>query len=546
MTQKLSGGQAIVQSLLLHGVDTVFGIPGVQTYGFFDALYEARDRIRVLYPRHEQATAYMAFGYAKTTGRVGVFSVVPGPGILNAGAAVCSAYGASAPVLCVTGQVPSEFIGSGKGHLHELPDQLATMRSIMKWAARIEHPAEAPAAVAEAFRQMSTGRPRPVGLEMPWEVFGTLAPVSLIPPPASYAQIETDPEKLLLAARLLKSARNPMIMVGGGAQHAAAEVLELASLLQAPVVSFRSGRGIVADDHYLGFTCASGYRRWAETDVLIGIGSRMELQWFRWPDAPRDLKIINVDIDPAQMSRLKPTVPVVGDSRSAVRGLIAAVMNEGGARASRRDEFEATKAATRADIQTIQPHVAYLEAMRDVLPRDGYFVEEICQTGFTSYFGFPVYQPRTFVSCGHQGTLGFGYSTSLGVKAAHPDKAVLSISGDGGFMFGVQELATAVQHGINVVSVVFNNGAFGNVMRDQQERFGGRVIAAQLRNPDFVKLADSFGMAGYRVNTPAELRVALEKAFAADAPALIEVQLDRTREISPWGLLMPPAKRNDR
>jgi acetolactate synthase-1/2/3 large subunit len=181
-----------------------------------------------------------------------------------------------------------------------------------------------------------------------------------------------------------------------------------------------------------------------------------------------------------------------------------------------------------------------------VLPRDGYFVEEICQTGFTSYFGFPVYQPRTFVSCGHQGTLGFGYSTSLGVKAAHPDKAVLSISGDGGFMFGVQELATAVQHGINVVSVVFNNGAFGNVMRDQQERFGGRVIAAQLRNPDFVKLADSFGMAGYRVNTPAELRVALEKAFAADAPALIEVQLDRTREISPWGLLMPPAKRNDR
>jgi acetolactate synthase I/II/III large subunit len=546
MMQKLTGGQAIVQSLLLHGVDTVFGIPGVQTYGFFDALHEARDRIRVLYPRHEQATAYMAFGYAKTTGRVGVFSVVPGPGVLNAGAAICSAYGASAPVLCVTGQVPSDFIGSGKGHLHELPDQLATMRSIMKWAARIEHPAEAPAAVAEAFRQMSTGRPRPVGLEMPWEVFGTLAPVTLLPPPPSYAQIETDPEKLIVAARLLKSARNPMIMVGGGAQHAAAEVLELASLLQAPVVSFRSGRGIVADDHYLGFTCASGYRRWAETDVLIGIGSRMELQWFRWPDPPRDLKVINIDIDPAQMPRLKPTVPVVGDARSAVRGLIEAVMNEGGARASRRDEFESTKAATRADIQTVQPHVAYLEAMRDVLPRDGYFVEEICQTGFTSYFGFPVYQPRTFVSCGHQGTLGFGYSTSLGVKAAHPDKAVLSISGDGGFMFGVQELATAVQHGIHVVSVVFNNGAFGNVMRDQQERFGGRVIAAQLRNPDFVKLADSFGMAGYRVKTPAELRVTLEKAFAADAPALIEVQLDRTREVSPWGFLMPPAKRNDR
>ena len=534
-----------MHSLLLHGVDTVFGIPGVQTYGLFDALHQARDRIRVVYPRHEQATAYMAFGYAKSTGRQGVFSVVPGPGVLNAGAAICSAYGASTAVLCVTGQVPSDFIGSGKGHLHELPDQLGTMRSIMKWAARIDHPAEAPAAVAEAFRQMSTGRPRPVGLEMPWEVFSTTAPVTFLEPPQSYPQIEVDPERLTQAARLLRSARNPMIMVGGGAQHAAREVLELAELLQAPVVPFRSGRGIVADDHYLGFTCVSGFRRWSETDVLIGIGTRMELQWFRWPKPPRELKIINVDIDPAQMPRTKPTVPIVGDARVAARGLIEAVMKEGATRASRREEFEAAKAATRAEIQKVQPHIGYLDAMRDVLPRDGFFVEEICQTGFSSYFGFPVYAPRTFVTCGHQGTLGFGYSTSLGVKVAHPGKAVLSISGDGGFMFGVQELATAVQHGIHVVSVVFNNGAFGNVMRDQEERFAGHVIGAQLRNPDFVKLADSFGMAGYRVDTPGGLRQALEKAFAADAPALIEVKVERTREISPWEFLMPPAKASE-
>jgi acetolactate synthase-1/2/3 large subunit len=542
MTQKWTGGEAIVQSLLLHGVDTVFGIPGVQTYGFFDALHRARDRIRVVYPRHEQATAYMAFGYAKSTGRQGVFSVVPGPGLLNAGAAICSAYGASTPVLCVTGQVPSDFIGSGKGHLHELPDQLGTMRSIMKWAARIDHPGEAPAAVAEAFRQMSTGRPRPVGLEMPWDVFTATAPVTFLEPRESHPQIEVDPQRLTEAARLLRSARNPMIMVGGGAQHAATEVLELAELLQAPVVPFRSGRGIVADDHHLGFTCASGFGRWSDTDVLIGIGTRMELQWFRWPRLPKDLKVINIDIDPAQMPRTRPTVPVVGDARIAVRGLIEAVMKEGGKRASRREEFEAAKAATRAEIQRVQPHIGYLDAMRDVLPRDGFFVEEICQTGFSSYFGFPVYAPRTFVTCGHQGTLGFGYSTSLGVKVAHPGKAVLSISGDGGFMFGVQELATAVQHGIHVVSVIFNNGAFGNVMRDQEERFAGHVIGAQLRNPDFVKLAESFGMAGHRVNTPGGLRQALERAFAADAPALIEVVVERTREVSPWEFLMPPAK----
>jgi acetolactate synthase-1/2/3 large subunit len=541
MTEKMTGGEAIVDALLRHGVDTVFGIPGVQTYGLFDALQRAGKRVRVIHPRHEQATGYMAFGYAKSTGRIGVFSVVPGPGVLNAGAAVCSAYGASTPVLCVTGQVPSDFIGSGKGHLHELPDQLATMRSIMKWAGRIDHPGEAPAVLAEAFAQMSSGRPRPAAVEMPWDVFGMRAPVQPIDPPAQYPEVQPDPDLIERAAQLLQGARNPMIMVGSGAQHAHAEVLQLAELLQAPVVPLRSGRGVVSDEHYLGFTCASGFKRWRDTDTLIAIGTRLELLWFRWPQPPKLAPIINIDIDPTQVPRIKPAVPIVGDSRTATRALIEAVMRSGKARASRREEFEALKAQTRAEIQKIQPHMAYLDVMRAVLPRDGFFVEEICQAGFTSIFGFPVYAPRTYVTCGCQGTLGFGYSTSLGVKAAHPKKAVLSISGDGGFMFGVQELATAVQHNLGVVSVVFNNNAFGNVMRDQEQRFGGRVIGSDLRNPDFVKLAESFGVAGYRVNQPAQLRQVLEKAFAADAPALIEVQVNRADEVSPWEFLMPAA-----
>jgi acetolactate synthase-1/2/3 large subunit len=539
MSERTSGGEAIVDALLRHGVDTLFGIPGVQTYGLFDALQRSGSRMRVIHPRHEQATGYMAFGYAKTTGRVGVFSVVPGPGVLNAGAAICSAYGASAPVLCVTGQVPSDFIGSGKGHLHELPDQLATMRSIMKWAARIDHPGEAPAVMAEAFAQLRMGRPRPVAVEMPWDVFATRAPVQPIDPPASYPEVQPDPEQIERAARLLAAARNPMIMVGSGAQHAHAEVLALAELLQAPVVPLRGGRGVVSDEHPLGFTCAAGFHRWRDCDALVGIGSRLELTWFRWPKAPQSAPVISIDIDPAQMPRLKPAVPVVGDARTATRALCEAVMRTGKARASRREEFVALKERTRAAIQKVQPHMAYLDVMRAVLPRDGFFVEEICQAGFTSIFGFPIYAPRTFVTSGCQGTLGFGYPTSLGVKAAHPTKAVLSVSGDGGFMFGVQELATAVQHKLGVVAVVFNNGAFGNVMRDQEQTFGGRVIGAELRNPDFLKLAESFGMAGYRVNQPAQLRGVLERAFAADAPALIEIQVERAAEVSPWEFLMP-------
>jgi len=539
LSTRMSCAEAIVAALIAHGTDTVFGIPGVQTYGLFDALHRAGDRIQLIHPRHEQATAYMAFGYARATGRVGTFSVVPGPGVLNAGAAVCSAYGASTPILCLTGQTPAEFIGSGKGHLHELPDQLATMRSIMKWAARIDHPGEAPAVMAEAFRQLTSGRPRPVAVEIPWDVCTMTAPVTALPVAPSLAPLEADPELIERAAKLLHEASNPMLMVGSGAQHASAEVLELAEWLQAPVVGWRGGRGIVADDHALGFNCAAGYRRWRETDALVGIGSRLELLWFRWPRPPRDVPVVNIDIDPAQMPRLQPAVPIVGDARAATRALLDALRRLGPPRVSRHEEFTALKAAVHAEVQRIQPHMDYLAAMRDVLPRDGFFVEEICQAGFTSYLGLPIYTPRSFVSCGYQGTLGFGYPTALGVKAACPDRAVLSIAGDGGFMFGVQELATAVQHGLNVVCVLFNNGAFGNVMRDQEQRFGGRVIGAAFRNPDFLKLADSFGMAGWRVDTPAGLRRALEQAFAADAPALIEVQVDRRSEVSPWEFLMP-------
>lgn len=259
--QTMTGGEALVDALLRHGVSHVFGIPGVQTYGLFDALQRAGERIRTIGARHEQTAAYMAFGYAKATGREGVYSVVPGPGVLNTAAALCSAYGASAPVLCLTGQVPSEYIGRGLGHLHELPDQLGTLRSILKWAARVAHPADAPRLVADAFAQMRVGRPQPVALEMPWEVFTQRAPVQPIDPPAAYPRAAVDPEALARAADLLAGARHPMIMTGSGAQHAAAEVRALAELLQAPAVPWRGGRGVVAEDTPLGFTCASGHAR---------------------------------------------------------------------------------------------------------------------------------------------------------------------------------------------------------------------------------------------------------------------------------------------
>ena len=183
-----------------------------------------------------------------------------------------------------------------------------------------------------------------------------------------------------------------------------------------------------------------------------------------------------------------------------------------------------------------------MQAIREVLPRDGFFVEELCQAGFASYFAFPVYEPRTFVTAGAQGTLGFGFQTALGVKAGNPGRKVVSITGDGGFQFGVAELATAAQYGLDVVTVLFNNNAYGNVLADQMRRFGGRVLGARLRNPDFVRLAESYGVRAARAATPAELTHALDAALERGEPALIEVPVDPADERSPWEFLMPPPR----
>jgi len=534
--ETVSTADAIVRSLISHGVDTVFAIPGVQTYPLFDAM--ARAGVRIIGARHEQTVAYMAFGYAQASGRTGVYSVVPGPGFLNSSAALVTAYGASVPVLCITGEIPSRFIGRGLGHLHELPDQLATMRSLTKWAATVEHPGQAGELTARALYHARSGRPRPTAIGVPWDVLAAAAPaddvppVPVRPPPLDHAAVAR-------GADLLAGAANPMIMVGSGARGAAAEVAALARLLQAPVVSFRGGRGIVDDADPYGFTCVAGFRRWPGTDVLLGIGSRLELAWFRWPDRPAGLRTVLIDIDPTQPVRLEPDVAIVADAREAAAALTAELAGKAVARPDRGAEFAAVKEQAARDVRDVGIDLDYLAAIRAALPADGFFVEEICQAGFASYFGFPVHAPRQFVACGHQGTLGFGYPTSLGVKAAFPDRAVVSIAGDGGFMFGIGELATAVQHGLGVVAVVFNNNAFGNVLLDQKRLYQGRDVGARLHNPDFAAVAEAFGAAGYNVRTPEALQEALTKALADGRPAVIEVKTELGGTATPWKYLAP-------
>ena len=536
---RLTGGEAIVRGLLDHGVDTVFGLPGAQVYGLFDAFKRAEPKLRTIGARHEQAVGYMAFGYARATGRPGVYAVVPGPGFLNSSAAFLTAAGSSTPVLCLAGQINVPLLGKERGALHEMRDQLGVMRSLGKWAERIEHPSAAPDLVASAFRTMMSGRQGPVGLETPWETFTQVAPVSPEPPRPLAPKPEPDSDKIDEAAKALANAKCPMIFVGGGALHASESITTLCEALQAPAVPCRSGKGVVDSRHPLGFSCASGAEVWGECDVALAIGTRFELLDIRWGGRRPGQKLIRIDIDPAEMRRLPADIGIVADSDDGARALLAALPTAGVDGEDRAQRLAEAKARTEVKIRKIQPQMAYLDVIRQVLPEDGYLVDEISQIGFAAWFGFPVYRPRTFITAGSQGTLGSGFPTALGVKAAFPDKPVVSIAGDGGFMFGMQELATAVQYGINLVTVIFNNNAYGNVRRDQLQHFGGRLIGSDLVNPDFVKLADSFGVEGRRATTPDELRRALEAALAADAPGLIEVPIERGSEADPWEFLLP-------
>src|SRR4029079_10620417 len=530
----MTGDEAIVSSIVAHGVDTVFGLPGAQTYGLFDAFHQAQ--LKVVGARHETACAYMGFGYARSTGRPGVFSVVPGPGVLNAGAALLTAFGCNEPVLCLTGQVPTAFLRKGRGHPHEMPDQLATLRTFVKWAERIEYPDTAPAMVSRAFQEMLSGRRGPVSLEMPWDVFTQRAEVGPAKVFDTLPAPQPDPDRIKAAADLIKGSKRPMIFVGSGAIHAREEILELAEMIDAPVVAFRSGRGIVSNAHDLGLTMAAAYRLWPTTDLMIGIGTRLELPTMsRWPYRPDGLKSVRIDIDPVEMRRHTSDVSVISDSRSGTRELLAAVRKAGYRKTSgRRAEIREATAAAQQEIQKVQPQMAYLNILREVLPDNAIVTDELSQVGFASWYGFPVHEPRTFITSGYQGTLGSGFPTALGAKVANPDRPVVAITGDGGFMLGVQQLATAVQFNIGVVTLVFNNNAYGNVRRDQRERFEGRVVASDLVNPDFVKLAESFGVGAARVTAPEVFRPALEKALAHGGPYLIDVEVPKDSETTPW------------
>jgi acetolactate synthase-1/2/3 large subunit len=433
--------------------------------------------------------------------------------------------------------VPSSQIGRLRGQLHELPDQLATLRTLVRHADRIEDPTEAPRKVARAFQEMLSGRPGPVALEVPLDQLPAEAEVTPCDPLPLHPAPAPDPAKIARLADMIDAARNPMIWVGAGAMDAGPEIRALAEKIGAPVVRYRGGRGVLDDRHPLSLTVPEGYRLWPETDLLIGIGTRLDVPTARWGKLPDGVRIARIDIDPAEFRRLSVDLGIVADAADATRALTQAV--------ARRDDpgraarIARAKAEVAAEIQSVQPQMSFLEAIRDALPEDGIFCDEMTQVGYVSAFGMPFHAPRTAIGSGFSGNLGAGFPTALGVKVAHPGRAVVAVTGDGGFLFGGSDLATAVRYGINLVTVLFNNNSYGNVLRDQRRLYDGRHCGAELTNPDFQTYAKAFGVRSWRVTDAAGLRSALGEALVTNAPCLIEVMTDITKEPSPFRFLAP-------
>ena len=510
----------------------VLGIPGIQIYGIVAGLRD-EPGIRMITTRHEQATTYMADGYARASGKPGVALVVPGAGLYNAAAGLTNAYSRSTPVLLIAGQIPRGAIGKNIGAVHEIADQPGTVRSVTKWQRQAPRARDVPDAVFEAFRQMRTGRPRPALIEMPPEAGVEREEVALREP-ARISRIVPSPVDLREAAQVIARSRIPLIYAGGGVARSDAEeaLVELAEATNIPVVTSSGGKGTIPDSHPLSYgSCFSPrgerqemnqlYEVMQSADVVIGIGARFSLG----NPAGEASTLVNINIDDTELTRHQAnTIPLHGDARATIEALLPYLI-EAGAR-ERPSPADAVAAARSLiayyDIRLREPQYAVLEAIQGTIPEDAFIVWDVTQFGYYARTHYQVKHPKTYIDSGYSFNVGYSFPTALGVKVGRPDRAVVCMTGDGGFMFNSSELSTAVKYGINVITVVFRNDSYGNVARDLDEMFGG-AYETDLHNPDFVKFAESFGAVGMRADDPMELETLIPQAMESRAPVVIDV-----------------------
>jgi acetolactate synthase-1/2/3 large subunit len=539
MTTK-SGGQLLAEALAAEGVQHVFGIAGTHNCALFDGLLHTPS-IQPVTVRHEQGAAMMAAGYARASGRVAACFVVPGPGLTNALTGMGQAYSESAPLLMVAGQNALPQLDREGAHFHELQDSLAVARAVSGYTARVASAAELPRAVREAFRLMHTRRPRPAYIEVPLDV-QTARTEAVALPVERYVRAGAEAAAIARAVDVLSSARRPFIFAGGGVESAdAVEALaRVAQRLRAPVVTSVFGRGAISDRHPLALGDGWGrlplYQELLEqADAVLVVGSRIDVvsdvdTGGRFPS-----RIVQIDIDPMIVGQRRPVeVGIVADARAALEALAASL--PAAAPPACWFDLEGFRARKRAWLEErAGPVLDIIDQLRASLPDDAIVVDDLTLVGYWIPVAFETYQPRTSIHPGTYGTLGYALPAAIGAKLACPDRPVVSISGDGGFLFSLQELATARALNLDLVNLVFNDQAFGAIRTFQDRVFGGRHVGVELANPDFVRLGEAFGVNAARV-PPEGVGRAVREARERGGVWLIEVPFAPAGSVNmvPW------------
>jgi acetolactate synthase-1/2/3 large subunit len=517
---ELIGADVVADQLIEGGVDTVFGVPGVQLDYFVDAIARRTAALRYISCRHEQGAAHMADGYARSTGRTGVLAVVPGPGVLNAMTGLATAYATSSPVLGVTVNLPTWAIDGGLGLLHEIRAQETVLRSVTKHVYAVRDSDNLTAAVRDALAATRDDRPQPVAVSIPEDLLK--APGGTLLPAPRQQRLVPDAKTVATAAELLANAERPVVIVGGGvvAADATDALGKLATKLRAPVVTTANGRGALSDRHPWTLTSLGGREVLPSADVVLIVGSR-GLRMDGKPLVPATTTILlNADVDDLGA----PHTPAVALHSDAKQGLEALTSELTTSRSTwTTDNLRTIREKNAASIAELGEIAEWVGALRDGMADNDILVGELTQVSYLSRVAYPVYAPRTFLSPGYQGALGYGVSTAIGAQVGRPDAKVVSISGDGGFAYGMAELLTAVANDIPATFVVFNDGAFGNVLRTQVEQFDGRTIGTNLHNPGFADLGRLFGLDSHTATSPKQLTGLLNEEAAADRPTLVEV-----------------------
>jgi len=532
MSKKITGGQSLIHSLYSEGVKVIFGLAGVQMYHAIISILDYPE-MKFITTRHEQASTYMADGYARASGKIGVAMVVPGPGLQNASAGITNAYASSSPILIISGQINRDKIGKNIGILHEINDQIDIIAPITKWQKRVMIAKDIQNSIKESFLKIRTGRPRPVEIEIPPEALSELIKFS------DYKKLELpktniDIRSVENAAKIILKAKKPVIWAGGGVHLSAAsnKLLELAEYLQIPVLTTPEGKGSISDKHYLSIGTPQGrstgnskdsLRDFLYTcDVILAVGTR-----FANANPKPSQQVLQIDIDPQEIGRNhKNTLGILGDASQALSEFLKIIKKTTKPKKNQKKIFEEMRVNRyEKSSNQVEPLASYVKALREGIPNDGILVTDMTTIAYYSRTHFQTYNPRSYFTSSYSGNLGSAFPTSLGVKVAKPNQAVVSISGDGGFLFNSQELATAIQFGINVVAVVFNDQSFGNVKRDMKEMFNKKTLGAELKNPDFIKLAQAYGAVGMKASSPKSLKKSLKKAIALNKTVLIEVPI---------------------